>query len=263
MMYGVLGKLKDYSKARVGNSSSLFAWVSEIAPEIAITHAIDVGCAQGNASVAIAQNHPRARVLALDTDPNSATFIRKKISAQRDFNVGGETLRGPGRITPVTGTLGQALASGDCQPGSQDFVMADAVIPYMEDAALRTFLADCHTVLKEGGLVAIGGYGHLHGFDKKTGNEDQIHCRSDVDLARMLQGLGFTVLAASNKLESQGGATLEQRLDGAELDSATDWRETLPEGVDAGVNYWHSVKVLAWKNSSAIDDALAGRFAPV
>jgi hypothetical protein len=240
------GKLKDYENAKVGRFSGSLEWVEAHNQLPAEAHNIlDMGAAQGGATVRLAQKYPNANVLASDTDARSAKFINEKISSGAGLSKR-TALENPARIQAYTGILRAALAEGKCKNGSMDIVNMDAVAPYLDDDQLRSTLGDIHQAMATGGTLVITGYGEKHGFDEKTGKEDILQKRTDRAMVALLHEAGFEVRAVSNKLHKKGENPLEKTItDMAELGGKGSG--AMPSGVEKDENYWHSVKLVAIK----------------
>lgn len=229
------GKLMAYDRMKVNAVAASVSWAVEnnLMPSKA-NSIVDIGAAHGGATVQLGKRYQQARILALDSDPQSAKFIEEKIKSDDSI------LTNPERLETFSGTFQQAFSNGKVEKNSVDLVVMQAVAPYLSDAELKDTLQGIHTALASGGKLVLSCYGdeHLSKDDAKS----TLALRSDIQMLEVLESAGLSVECIGNTLQAGDGRVYKKN--SREMSDVLK-QSSMPEHPEG--KYWHSVYLVAIK----------------
>lgn len=242
-MYGAHGELRDYGKnAQVGRTSNSLEWAEKAGQLPGQPNRIlEVGAAQGQGAVWLAQRYETASITALDTDPESTRFIADRISSGKGLS-GPNEISNPARVKAFNGTLADALGTGAVHKESVDLINMDAVAPYIDAEELEQMLEQMHAALTLQGKLILSAYGEKHYYNAQTGKPN-IQLYTDLSLISMLRNAGFDIECVANTLQNDQHFFEKTAKGVYDLERGVG---AMPRH-DENASYWHTVKIAAAK----------------
>ena len=128
------------------------AWISENYPEFKPKRILDMGCAVGHSTLAIAEAWPDAEVHAIDV---AAPMLRYAHARAEAIGTGVHYSQ-------------QNAESTNFEDASFDLVVSHILLHETSESAIHSIIAECHRLLKPGGLMVHAEtppYKNLEAFD--------------------------------------------------------------------------------------------------
>ena len=113
---------------------------------------LDLGCGTGNASLAILQQLPSARIFLLDGSPRMVQLAAEKLEQARPGSILGRRVADLSR---------EGWQQGLAEEEGFDAIVSTLVLEHLPFSAYRAAIAGCLCLLRPGGwLLAAEGYSH-------------------------------------------------------------------------------------------------------